>query len=30
MIDLNEAEKQALDFASRALQGELPSARTSA
>jgi hypothetical protein len=30
MIDLNEAEKQALDFASRALQGELPAARTSA
>jgi hypothetical protein len=29
MIDLNEAEKQALDFASRALQGEAPSARTS-
>jgi len=30
MIDLNEAEKQALDFASRALQGEPPAARTSA
>jgi hypothetical protein len=30
MIDLNEAEKQALDFASRALQGELPAARTAA
>lgn len=30
MIDLNEAEKQALDFASRALQGEAPAARTSA
>lgn len=28
MNDLNEAEKQALDFASRALQGEPPAART--